>query len=43
MFVLKSDENFYKSMEYTDIDDDFIFVDFKMFDIFVSIVIDERN
>lgn len=32
-FALKSDENPHKSMEYTDIDDDSIFADFKMPDI----------
>lgn len=35
-FALKSDENPHKSMEYTDIDDDSIFADFKMPDISVS-------
>lgn len=42
-FALKSDENPHKSMEYTDIDDDSIFADFKMPDISVSTVTDERN
>lgn len=36
-FALKSDENPNRNMEYTDIDDDSIFADFKMPDISVSV------
>jgi hypothetical protein len=35
-FALRSDENPNKNLEYTDIDDDSIFADFKMPDISVS-------